>query len=101
MLLFPDVIEDGLDFRRHFYANHRWFFVLGALLAPIDAMDTLLKGRAHFIAQGPLYVVTLLLVCVLNIAAASTRRERFHAFFAIFFLIYLLAFISINLRLLA
>jgi hypothetical protein len=100
MLLFPDVLEDGLDFRRHFYANHRWFFILAASLAPIDAMDTLLKGRAHFIAQGPLYVVTLLLVCGLNIVAASTRRERFHAFFAVFFLIYLLAFISINLRLL-
>jgi hypothetical protein len=63
-------------------------------------MDTLLKGQAHFVAQGPLYIFTLLLVCVLNIVAASTRRERFHTFFAVFFLVYLLAFIGINLRLL-
>ena len=55
---------------QNFYANHRWFFTLGALLAPIDAVDTLLKGRAHFIAQGPLYVITLALVLVLNIVAA-------------------------------
>jgi hypothetical protein len=100
VLLFPDPLEDGIDLRQHFYANHRWFFALGALLAPIDAMDTLLKGQAHFVAQGPLYIFTLLLVCVLNIVAASTRRERFHTFFAVFFLVYLLAFIGINLRLL-
>jgi hypothetical protein len=100
MLLFPDVLDDGLELRQQYYENHRWFFVLGALLAPIDAVDTLLKGRAHFIAQGPLYVITLILVLVLNIVAARTRSERFHRFFAIFFLIYLLTFIGINLRLL-
>jgi hypothetical protein len=50
--------------------------------------------------MGKLYVITLILVLVLNIVAARTRSERFHRFFAVFFLIYLLTFIGINLRLL-
>jgi hypothetical protein len=100
MLLFPDPLGAGTDLKQHFYANHRWFFLLAALLAPIDAIDTLLKGLAHFYAQGPLYVVTLLIVFVFSLIAAFTRRERFHKFFAVFFLIYILVFIGINLRLL-
>ena len=98
VLLFPDPFEEGTDLKEHFFANRRSFFVLAALLPPIDAVDTLLKGTAHFAAQGPLYVVTLLLVFVLSLVAASTKRERFHAFFAVFFLVYILGFIGINLR---
>jgi hypothetical protein len=99
-LLMPDPFEEGFDSKVHFYNNHRWFFTLAALLPLIDALDTWLKGPAHFSAQGPLYVLTILLLFVMNVVAASTRRERFHAFFAIFFLVYILAFIAINLRVL-
>ena len=96
----PDPFEEGFDPKQHFYNNHRWFFTLGALLPIIDAMDTLLKGWSHFTAQGPLYVLTILLLFILNIVAALVRREGFQAFFAIFFLVYILAFIAINLRVL-
>ena len=100
VLLMPDPFEEGFDPKQHFYNNHRWFFTLAALLPIIDAMDTLLKGWAHFTAQGPLYVLTILLLFILNIVAALVRREGFQAFFAIFFLVYILAFIAINLRVL-
>ena len=100
VLLIPDPFEEGLDLKRHFFSNHPWFFVLAALLPIIDAVDTLLKGWTHFVAQGSLYVITILLLFGLNVVAACTRREFFHSFFAMFFLIYILAFIAINLRLL-
>lgn len=100
ILLFPDPIEDGIDLKRHFYANRRWFFTLAALLAPIDALDTLLKGWPHFVAQGPYYILTLVIVFVLSVIAASTASLRYHSFFAVFFLAYLLMFIGINLRVL-
>ena len=51
-------------------------------------------------ARGRVRVYWVHLVLVLNIVAARTRSERFHRFFAIFFLVYLLTFIGINLRLL-
>jgi hypothetical protein len=100
VLLFPEPFGEGADLKQHFFANHHWFFVLGALLAPIDAMDTLLKGVAHFVAQGPLYILTIAILFLLNLCAAWTKREEYHAFFAIFFLVYILAFIGINLRVL-
>jgi hypothetical protein len=100
VLLFPEPMEDGLNFKHYFYSNHRLFFALAALLAPIDALDTLLKGWDHFTAQGSLYLLTLSLVLVLSLMAASTRDERYHAFFAVFFLVYLAVFITINLRVL-
>jgi hypothetical protein len=101
VLLFPEPIEDGIDMKQHFYANRRWFFILASLLAPIDALDTLFKGWDHFVAQGPLYIVTLLIVFILSLIGAFTDSEKYHSSFAIFFLAYLLAFIGINLRVLA
>jgi hypothetical protein len=74
--------------------------LLPALLPLIDALDTWLKGAAHFIAQGPVYILTILLLFALNVVAAFNRREGFHAFFAVFFLVYILVFITINLRVL-
>ena len=100
VLLIPEPLGSGLDLKRHFYQNTRWFFSLAALLPPLDAVDTLLKGQAHFAAQGPFYVITLSLVFVLCLIGALTKNERFHAAFAVFFLLYLLAFISVNLLLL-
>jgi hypothetical protein len=101
VLLIPQPLESGADLKGHFYSNHRRFFSLAACLPPIDAVDTLLKGVAHFQAQGPIYVVTLSLLFILCVAAAITRNQRFHAAFSVFFLIYILAFISVNLRVLA
>ena len=100
VLLFPDPLEEGADLKLHFYANHRWFFILAALLPPIDFLDTSLKGWAHLIAQGLIYPISLTVWFLLIIVAAVTRREWFHKFFAVFFLLYLLVFIGINLRVL-
>ena len=98
-LLLPDPFAEGFDLRQHFYANHRWFFTLAASLPLIDALDTWLKGAEHFRAQGPQYIVTILLLFGLNVIAATTRRERFHSVPQCS-LLYLLAFITINLRVL-
>jgi hypothetical protein len=100
VLLMPDPFPDGLDLKQHFFDNHQWFFTLAALLPIIDALDTLLKGREHFMAQGSLYILTILLLFILNVVAARIRDERYHTFFVVFFFIYLLGFIAINLRLL-
>lgn len=100
VLLLPEPLESGVDLKHHYYRNKTWFFALAALLPPVDAVDTLLKGMEHFRAQGALYVITLSLILVGCIVGALTDDERYHAAFAVFFLIYLLMFISINLRLL-
>ena len=56
-LLFPDSEEARAisDWQVYYYENHRDIFVLYALVFPIDLVDTLLKGAAHFRSQGPVY----------------------------------------------
>ena len=79
------------------YENHRDIFLLYALIFPIDIVDTLLKGMAHFKAQGPLYVTTMGLWFVLCLIAAFTKRRMFHASFAVIFLVYNLLFVGTTL----
>ena len=98
VLFLPDSLETGGDLKHRLFRNSHCFFALAALLPPIDALDTLLKGTAHFQAQGPIYVVTMALLFVLCVIGAVTKSERFHAAFAVFFLFYIMPFITINLR---
>lgn len=101
VLLFPETIADDVDLKQHFFHNRRWFFALGAALPLLDAVDTALKGWSHFTDQGIIYPVTIGLLFGLNVIGAITARERYHKFYVCFLLVYLLIFISVNLRSLA
>lgn len=101
VLLYPEPMSDEADLEAHFFANHRWFFGLGSTLPVIDLGDTLLKGWQHFQQQGPLYPATLAAIFAMSVIAATTRSRTYHGVFAIFFLVYLLAFIGLNLRVIA
>jgi hypothetical protein len=101
VILFPDPFDEKMEFKRHFYEDHRRFFALAALLGPLDFIDTLLKGVPHLLAQGQLYIITIVLITVLSAVAALTKNQLFHKFFSVFFLVYISFFISINLNALA
>jgi hypothetical protein len=100
VILFTDHFHEGSDLKKTFYSDSRWFFALAALLPPLDLLDTSLKGIPHLIAQGPIYIVTISLITALSIVGVLTKNERYHKFFAVFFLIYMSIFISINLNIL-
>ncbi len=100
VILFPGNIEET-HFKEHFYNNRRWFFPVAALLPPLDAADTLLKGLAHFQAQGIVYPIFLSVVFVLSVTGAITKNEGYHKFFSLFFLVYLIVFIFVNLNVLS
>ena len=89
LLLFPRESEANLavDYKTHYYANHRAFFILFGLFTPVDFVDSLLKGVSHFLALGPVYFVSGLLYFAGLLTAAITRNERYHEFYAVFFLI--------------
>ena len=63
LLLFPREgdVDLAVNYKTHYYANHRAFFVLFALFTPVDFVDSLLKGIPHFLALGPQYFVSSLL----------------------------------------
>ena len=89
LLLFPREGEgdESVNYKTHFYANYRAFFIILALYAPVDLVDTLLKGVRHLLDLGVPYFASLTLFLVGIIGAAITRNERYHQFYAIFFLV--------------
>ncbi len=101
VMLFHDPLTEHTDFKQHFFENHRWFFVLAAILPPLDFIDTLLKGYSHLVAQGIIYPVTLAIITSMSVVGAIWSNEKYHKFFSVFFFVYLLAFIAINLNVLS
>ena len=89
LLLFPreSAADESINYKTHFYANHRAFFIILALYGPVDLVDTLLKGVPHFLEQGPPYMISMTLFLTGVTTAPITRNERYHQFYAIFFLV--------------
>ena len=98
-LLFPTNQDDVVvkDWREHYYANNRKIFTLFGLVFAMDLVDTLLKGVTYFLSLGPLYYGSMSLHIVLCVIAATTKAPRYHAAFAIFYLIYNLGMLGNNL----
>jgi hypothetical protein len=89
LLLFPREgdVDLAVDYKTHYYANHRAFFILFALFTPVDVVDSLLKGIRHFLELGPQYTASAVLYFAGLMTAAITRNERYHQFYAVFFLV--------------
>ena len=89
IILFPpeSAPNEFVDYKTHYYSNHRAFFVLFALFTPVDFLDTLLKGIPHFLALGPLYFISGGLFFTGLATAAMTRNERYHQCYALIFLV--------------
>ena len=88
IVLFPpeSSLDDFVNYKTHYYSNHRVFFVLFAVFSPVDFVDTLLEGISHLVALGPLYFISSILFFAGLVIAAITRNERYHQYYAIFFL---------------
>ena len=54
---------------------------------PVDIVATMLKGIPQFLEQGLRYDISSTLLLVGLPIAAITRNERYHEFYAVFFLI--------------
>lgn len=60
-------------------------------------MDTLLKGLTYFLSLGPLYYGSMLMHITLCSIGAFTKSPRYHAAFAVFYLIFNLGMLGNNL----
>lgn len=77
--------QRSTDYKAHYFANDRAFFILFSRLTPLDFANSLLKGIPNF-ELGPEYFVSNSLFFAGLVTAAITRNERCHQFYAIFFL---------------
>jgi hypothetical protein len=89
MLLFPreGSTDESVDYKTHYYANHRAFFAIFSMYAVIDVADSLLKGIPHFLALGKPYIISCVLYFVGMMTAAITKNERYHQVYTTFFLV--------------
>jgi len=90
-LLFPRSLADSDGFEGYFYAHRYWFFGLFAFVHIIDLGDSWLKGAEYFAGLGPEYLVAQPLKIVLGVAAMLISNKKFHAVFAVSFLLYQLS----------
>lgn len=88
------------DWRDYYYKNRRGFFFIFAAIWPLDIIDTLLKGKDHFLGQGPAYLLIIALWTIGNLLAGMTRNERYHAAWAVIFPISQIGYATIALLLL-
>ncbi|MEP7016341.1 MAG: hypothetical protein ABI925_12940 [Verrucomicrobiota bacterium] len=86
-VLFPGELEPtgSSNWREYYYKNRRGFFFVFGTIWPLDIIDTLLKGKQHFIDQGPLYLPMIGLWTAGFLIAGLSKNERYHAVWAITF----------------
>ena len=89
MLLFPrdGTADESVDYKTHYYANHRAFFAIFSIFTVVDIADTLLKG---ILALSRVRKTIRHQQCALfhrDGDGAITQNERYHQFYAIFFLV--------------
>lgn len=89
LILFPSEadLDKPVDYKSHYYANHRTFFIIFSLFTPVDFVDSLLKGVAHFLELGTQYYVSGAFFLVGLATAAITRNETYHKIYSLWFLI--------------
>jgi hypothetical protein len=64
----------------------------------VDVMDTLLKGREYYSRHALAYDVRAAIYFALCLLAIKIRRPWFHAFFAVFAVVYETAYILLMYR---
>ena len=96
-LLFPRDLSGYDGFKEYFYSRKGWFFGLGLAGIAIDVVDSLLKGLDHFRSLGATYAIAMATMAALFLIAIRTRNERFHGGFAVFAIVYLIAYPLTNL----
>lgn len=98
-ILFPGELEStgSPNWKDYYYKNRRGIFFILAIAPPLDIVDTLLKGKQHFLNQGALYLPFIGLWFLGCVIAGLTRNEKYHAIWAIIFPIELIGYTALKL----
>jgi hypothetical protein len=92
-LVIPETIDEWDGFRGYFYFRRQWIFALMAVLFVVDIADTVLKGYAHYQRLGLAYALRIGVFLGLCLIATKVKRPMFHAVFAVFAVVYEVAYI--------
>jgi len=88
VLIIPSDLEKSSDLEAHFFEVRPWFFGMSALVPVAEFVDTLLHGGFERVFNfGPYFVMLLGGSFVMCIIGAMTDNRRFHAVWAVIFLL--------------
>ena len=92
-LFFPDQIAEYDGFKGYYYSRHQWIFAVMALLFVADVGDSIIKGRQYFLQLGPPFAIRTAAYLAFSLLAIRVKKPWFHATFAIFAVLYEIAYI--------
>jgi hypothetical protein len=85
-LLYPTG-EERSDFKEVFYEKRKWFFALWVIAILMDIVDTYWKAQYGLSSYGSFLVVIWGLIITGSLIAFWTENRRYHAAWAIMFVI--------------
>lgn len=93
-LIFPWDVPDHFDFEQHFNETRPWFFSVLATAWLVDIPETVAKSDIGLRELPDAYIAFAGLHFSLNIIAVFWANSRFHQFYAIFWPVYTLGYLS-------
>ena len=95
-VLYPWDVPERYDFEEHFYRHRPWFFGILAAAWCVDVAETGFKARDGLRDLPPAYLGWVGALILLSLVAARTDSRRFHAAFAVFWLVWVLGYLSLT-----
>ncbi len=93
-MLYPWDFSSEFDFEEYFFKNRGWFFGLQVVAWLIDVPETTLKSDMGLRDLPEFYPVFVTTLFVLSVVAAFTRSRRYHAFFSVFWFVFILGYLG-------
>jgi hypothetical protein len=95
-LIFPWEIAGDFDFEKHFYETRPWVFAGFALAWCVDIPETMAKSDGGLRGLPDAYLAFSATQIALAATAAFWSNKRFHKFYAVFWLVFTLSYLSIT-----
>ncbi|MEN8182478.1 MAG: hypothetical protein ABFS46_08075 [Myxococcota bacterium] len=95
-VLYPWDIPPDFDFEEHYFHNRSWFFGILTAAWCIDIPETLSKAEGGLRSLPPAYLGWVAVIIVLAVVAALTNSRRFHAAYAVFWLLWVMGYMTLT-----
>ena len=95
-LIFPWEISGDFDFEKHFYETRPWFFAVFVLAWCVDIPETMAKSDGGLRGLPEAYLAFSVSQITLAAIAAFWSNMRFHRFYAVFWPVFTLSYLSIT-----
>lgn len=95
--LFPQIINESIDFKKYYYLKQKWYFSLITLILIVDCLDTYIKVAYGAVAPDLVtYLITVTTMLTGSIIGIMTKNSSFHAFYSLYFCFILQLNIIVN-----